>query len=75
VAHGAFEARMSGDDATHDGLVSEALLKLANDNELDCICFAQATMSAAVHADPGVPVLKLGQSAFDRAAEMLAEMG
>jgi Asp/Glu/hydantoin racemase len=74
VAHGAFEARMSGDDATHDGLVSEALMKLARENELDCICFAQATMSAAVHEDPGIPVLKLGQSAFDRAAEMLAEL-
>ncbi len=31
-------------------------------------------MSAAVHEDPGIPVLKLGQSAFDRAAEMLAEL-
>ncbi len=74
VAHGAFEARMSGDDATHDALVSDALLKLARENELDCICFAQASMSAAVHEDPGIPVLKLGQSAFDRAAEMLAEL-
>lgn len=74
VALGAFEARMSGDDATHDGLVSEALLKLAHEHDLDCVCFAQASMSAAVHEDPGIPVLKLGQSAFDRAAEMLAEL-
>jgi Asp/Glu/hydantoin racemase len=74
VANGAFEARMSGDDATHDGLVSEALMKLAKENELDAICFAQASMSAAVHDDPGIPVLKLGQSAFDAAAKMLAEL-
>lgn len=74
VAHGAFEARMTGDDATHDALVSKALMKLAQEHELDCICFAQASMSAAQHEDPGVPVLKLGQSAFDMAGEMLAAM-
>ncbi len=74
VAHGAFEARMAGDDATHDGKVSAALMKLAQENELDAVCFAQASMSAAVHEDPGIPVLKLGKSALDRAGEMLDEM-
>ncbi len=74
VAHGAFEARMSGDDATHDGLVSKALMKLVQENELDAVCFAQASMSAAVHEDPGLPVLKLGKSAFDTAGKMLAEL-
>jgi hypothetical protein len=65
---------MSGDNATHDRLVSQALMKLARENELDAVCFAQASMSAANHEDPGIPVLKLGKSAFDAAAKMLAEL-
>ena len=49
-------------------------MKLAQENELDAVCFAQASMSAANHEDPGIPVLKLGKSAFDAAAKMLAEL-
>ena len=71
VADGAFDCRVSGDDETHDRLVSEAVMRLAAENELDCICFAQASMSAAEHEDPGVPVLKLGQSAYEEAGRML----
>ncbi len=50
------------------------MMKLAAENELDCICFAQASMSAAQHDDPGVPVLKLGQSAYEEAGRMLAAL-
>jgi len=71
VAGGALEARVSGDNETHDRLVSTALMKLADEHEVDAICFAQASMSAARHEDPGVPVLKLGASAYAAAAEML----
>jgi hypothetical protein len=71
VADGAFDCRVSGDDETHDRLVSDAVMRLASENELDCICFAQASMSAAEHEDPGLPVLKLGQSAYEEAGRML----
>lgn len=74
VAHGAFEARMAGDDARHDALVSEALMKLARKGDLDVICFAQASMSAARHDEPGIPILKLGKSAFDMAGVLLDQM-
>jgi len=72
VVEDAFRARGSGDTATHDRLVSEAAMKLAREHPLDCVIFAQASMSATVPDDPGVPVLKLGPSAFRKAAEMLA---
>jgi Asp/Glu/hydantoin racemase len=71
VEEAAFRARGRGDTEAHDRLVSEAVLKLAGEHELDSIIFAQASMSGAVHADPGIPVLKLGPSAFRAAGEML----
>ena len=74
VVEAAFAARGAGDTATHDRLVSEATIKLAAGNGLDAICFAQASMSATVHADPGIPVLKLGASAMEAAGRMLATL-
>jgi len=44
---------------------------MARDHEIDAIVLAQASMSGTVMDDPGVPVLKLGPSAFRAAAEML----
>jgi len=52
--------------------VSEAAARLAAENGLDCIVFAQASMTNTRYQDPGVPVLVLGPSAFTAAAEMLA---
>ncbi|MBN2113388.1 MAG: hypothetical protein JW785_04600 [Acidimicrobiia bacterium] len=72
VVEEAFRARGRGDTAGHDRLVSDAVLKLAKEHPVDSILFAQASMSGTVHADPGVPVLKLGPSAFRAAGEMLA---
>jgi len=74
VCEAAFAARGAGDTAAHDRLVSEAAIKLAKEHPLDVICFAQASMSATVPDDPGVPVLKLGPSAFAEAGRMLAAM-
>jgi hypothetical protein len=45
---------------------------MASESEIDSILFAQASMTATEFADPGVPVLTLGASAFEAAAEMLA---
>ena len=74
VCEAAFAARGAGDTATHDRLVSEAAMKLAKEHPLDAIVLAQASMSATVHDDPGVPVLKLGPSAMAEAGRMLAAM-
>lgn len=71
VVEAAFQARGRGDTETHDRLVSEAVLKLAREHLPDSIILAQASMSGTAHEDPGVPVLKLGPSAFRAAGEML----
>ena len=47
------------------------MVKLAREHRLDSIIFAQASMSGTKHEDPGIPVLKLGPSAFRAAGEML----
>ena len=71
VVEEAFKARGAGDTAAHDRLVSQAATAMARDHEIDAIVLAQASMSGTVMDDPGVPVLKLGPSAFRAAAEML----
>jgi Asp/Glu/hydantoin racemase len=74
VVEEAFRARGRGDTAAHDKLVSDAMLGLAREHPVDAIIFAQASMSGTQHEDPGVPVLKLGPSAFRAAGEMLDRM-
>lgn len=74
VVEAAFQARKAGDTAGHDRIVSEAIMKMAGANELDAIVLAQASMTGTVHDDPGIPVLKLGPSAFKAAGDMLAAM-
>ena len=74
VVEAAFQARKARDNADHDRMVSAAIMKMAGNNELDAIVLAQASMTGTVHDDPGVPVLKLGPSAFRAAGEMLAVM-
>jgi len=74
VVEAAFQARGRGDTEAHDRLVSGAVLRLAREHQLDSIIFAQASMSGTKHADPGIPVLKLGPSAFRAAGEMLDAM-
>jgi Asp/Glu/hydantoin racemase len=74
VSEEAFEARKRGDDAAHDRAVSEAARRLAAGGGIDTIILAQASMSGAELDDPGVPVLRLGPSAFEAAGEMLAAM-
>jgi len=71
VVEEAFKARGRGDTAAHDKLVSDAVMTLAREHPVDSIIFAQASMSGTAHEDPGIPVLKLGPSAFRAAGEML----
>ncbi len=59
LCEGAFEALMSGDAATHDQKVGDALKQLAN--EVDVIVLAQASMARVVdtltEAEKKVPIL------------------
>jgi Asp/Glu/hydantoin racemase len=59
LCEGAFEALMSGDAATHDAKVGEALKQLSN--EVDVILLAQASMARVVDSlseeDKRVPIL------------------
>lgn len=64
VVGGAFEVLCAGDRKKHDEMVSEALYQLAK--EVDCVAFAQITMSLLEHDPVDVPVFKIGPSGFTR---------
>lgn len=70
VVDGAFDVLCAGDRDRHDEMVCEALYRLAK--EVDCIAFAQISMSLLVHEAVGVPLLKIGPSGFDRIKAMMA---
>jgi Asp/Glu/hydantoin racemase len=73
LCEGAFEALMSGDAATHDQKVGDALRKLAN--EVDVILLAQASMARVVEtlsaADKKVPILASPPIAMEYLATIL----
>ena len=69
VVEGAFEVLCSGDRAKHDEMVCEALYKLAK--EVDCIAFAQISMSLLKHDPVDVPLYKIGPSGFARIKELM----
>ncbi|MHB1020839.1 MAG: aspartate/glutamate racemase family protein [Acidobacteriaceae bacterium] len=73
LCNGAFEAVLSGDTATHDRIVSAALLDLAS--RVDVIVLAQASMARVVATlPPGalhVPVVSSPQLAIQRTHEIL----
>ena len=71
VVDGAFDVLCAGDRAKHDEMVCEALYKLAR--EVDCIAFAQISMSLLVHEAVDVPLFKIGPSGFDRIKAMMAQ--
>ncbi|HRG23295.1 MAG TPA: aspartate/glutamate racemase family protein [Chitinophagaceae bacterium] len=73
LCEGAFESLMSGDAATHDQKVGDALRKLAN--EVDVILLAQASMARVVdtlaEADKKVPILASPPIAMEYLATVL----
>lgn len=73
LCEGAFEALMSGDAATHDQKVGDALRKLAN--EVDVILLAQASIARVVdtlaEADKKVPILASPPIAMEYLATVL----
>ena len=73
LCEGAFEALMSGDAATHDQKVADALKQLAN--EVDVIVLAQASMARVVdtltEAEKKVPILASPPIAMEYLKEIL----
>lgn len=76
LCDGAFEAVLAGDTATHDRIVSAALL-----NEMrgmDAVVLAQASMARVVNSMPAgvlrMPVLSSPELSVRRAREILQEM-
>ncbi len=73
LCEGAFEALMSGDAATHDQKVGDALRKLAY--EVDVILLAQASMARGVdtlaEADKQVPIIASPPIAMEYLATVL----
>ena len=73
VVEGAFQAVISGDGATHDKLVGDALRQLAS--KVDVIVLAQASMARVVDSLPAeakpVPILSSPRSAVEHLASLL----
>ena len=69
VVDGAFDVLSAGDRDKHDEMVCEALYKLSK--EVDCIAFAQISMSLLKHEPVDVPLFKIGASGFDKIKELM----
>ncbi|MFI3206100.1 MAG: aspartate/glutamate racemase family protein [Clostridia bacterium] len=69
IADGAFDVLCSGDRDKHDEMVCDALYKLAE--EVDCIAFAQISMSLLKHNEVKVPLFKIGRSGMERICELM----
>jgi Asp/Glu/hydantoin racemase len=73
LCEGAFDALMSGDTATHDKMVGDALRQLSK--EVDVILLAQASMARVVDtldaADKRVPILASPTIAIQHLASVL----
>ena len=69
VGDGAFDVLCAGDRDKHDEMVCEALYKLSK--EVDCIAFAQISMSLLKHEAVDVPLFKIGASGFDKIKELM----
>lgn len=76
LCDGAFEAVLSGDTATHDRIVSAALLDTMS--EMDAVVLAQASMARVVNAMPAgllrMPVLSSPELSVRRAREIMQDM-
>ena len=73
LCEGAFDALMSGDAATHDAMVAEALKELSA--KVDVIVLAQASMARVVDtldaADKKIPILASPAIAIQHMATLL----
>lgn len=71
VVGGAFDVLCAGDRGKHDEMVRDALYKLAK--EVDCIAFAQISMSLLQHETVDVPLYKIGLSGFERIKQLMEQ--
>ena len=71
VVDGAFDILCAGDRNKHDEMVCDALYKLAE--KVDCIAFAQISMSLLKHDPVDVPIYKIGFSGFERIKELIMQ--
>ncbi len=69
VAEGAFDVLCAGDRAKHDEMICKHLYSLAK--EVDCIAFAQISMSLLQHDEIEVPLFKIGRSGVERVHDMM----
>ncbi len=69
VAQGAFDILCSGDRAKHDEMVCACLYELAK--EVDCIAFAQISMSLLKHNPVEVPLFKIGRSGMQEIDKLM----
>ena len=70
VAEGAFDVLCAGDRSRHDEMVCKALYELAE--HVDCIAFAQISMSLLAHEQVKVPIYKIGPSGFERIKQLMS---
>ena len=69
VAEGAFDQLRAGNRDKHDEMVNEALYKLAE--EVDCIVFAQISMSMLKHGEVSVPIFKIGKPGLEKMKKLM----
>lgn len=69
VAEGAFDVLCSGDRKKHDEMICASLYELAK--EVDCIAFAQISMSLLEHNEVSVPLFKIGRSGMERIRDLM----
>ncbi len=71
VAEGAFDVLCQGDRKKHDEMICDCLYDLAK--EVDCIAFAQISMSLLEHEEVEVPIFKIGRSGMERIHELMGK--
>lgn len=71
IADGAFDVLCAGDRDKHDQMVCDCLYDLAK--EVDCIAFAQISMSLLKHEEVEVPLFKIGRSGMERIDELMSK--
>lgn len=71
VAEGAFDVLCEGSREKHDEMIRNKLYDLAK--EVDCIAFAQISMSLVDFDPVEVPVFKIGRSGFAKIEELMED--
>ena len=73
VVDGAFDVLCAGDRAKHDAMICETLYRFSK--EVDVIAFAQISMSLLKHDPIDIPLLKIGDSGYDKIRDLINARG